>query len=516
MAIVERRDLKGIVYYVANEWHGRQKSERVGRNRRDAERRDEAMKKEIENDTYQPPGKRAAVSFGEHALAFNAKRTNKTAAKEARLAANHMQPRAWLWEKRLTQVRTPDVDKLIAELRAETNAKGERRLTDKTISDVIQLMRRMFAAAIRAELCDRQPVVLEHGTWDHTAKVREPYTAAEAAVLVRNHKIPWPTRVLIALWTLAGLRQGEGCGLKWKRLDLATRPLACLTIAEQWNGETLKTKRPRVVPVHPDLLEILNSWAETGFELYTGRKPTPEDFVVPEVLRDGVTLRCFQSSASYRCFIRACALVGIQARTLHSCRHTFVTLARRGGARADVLERVSHNARGDMIDRYTHFDWLPLCEAVLCLRLVSPPDPPPLLGNLGEIELPELPTTDDIPEVSQQTAELLAVTPFRLESSNQVSRAQTSKIPPDVQASTQGNHGERWGKSRTAWSRVLLNANRERTAKLLALAEADPSAARPGLAICRAYGATIEGHGEAALAALREAAESLGLTGVRS
>jgi hypothetical protein len=44
-----------------------------------------------------------------------------------------------------------------------------------------------------------------------------------------------------------------------------------------------------------------------------------------------------------------------------------ITWARRGGARSDVLERVTHNAAGAIIDQYTHFDWEPLCEAVGCL-----------------------------------------------------------------------------------------------------------------------------------------------------
>jgi hypothetical protein len=47
-------------------------------------------------------------------------------------------------------------------------------------------------------------------------------------------------------------------------------------------------------------------------------------------------------------------------------------LARRGGARKDVLERITHNASGDIIDRYTTFDWLPLCEAVSCLKIREP------------------------------------------------------------------------------------------------------------------------------------------------
>ncbi|MFC1643416.1 hypothetical protein ACFL5O_12175 [Myxococcota bacterium] len=36
------------------------------------------------------------------------------------------------------------------------------------------------------------------------------------------------------------------------------------------------------------------------------------------------------------------------------------SLARRDGARQDVLERITHNAAGDIMDRYTAFDWEPL------------------------------------------------------------------------------------------------------------------------------------------------------------
>jgi integrase len=386
MAVVERKDSKGIVFYAVNEWNGRQKSERVGRNRRDAKRRDEAMKKEIADGTYQPPKERKSLEVGDVVTMFNGKRGNKAAstkANELALAKNHLEPRSWLWSMPARDLRPFHCDKLIAELREVTKPDGSRQLSDRSIMDVIGVLRRSFASAVRAELCDRQPVLIEPGTWNHVGKTREPYTAAETVVLTHHHQIPQHVRVLAALWLLAGLRQGEGCGLKWKRLDLETRPLACLTIAEQWRGEALKTKRPRVVPVHPVLLHILREWAETGFEAYTGRKPTPDDYVVPELDGFGVW-GCYGSHTSYWAFVKACEVAGVRYRTLHSCRHTFVTLCRRGGARADVLERVSHNAAGAMIDRYTHFDWEPLCEAVLCLRLERLPDAPPLTGNGGE------------------------------------------------------------------------------------------------------------------------------------
>ena len=35
----------------------------------------------------------------------------------------------------------------------------------------------------------------------------------------------------------------------------------------------------------------------------------------------------------------------------------------------DVLQKVTHNAKGDILDNYTHFDWEPLCKAVSCLQI---------------------------------------------------------------------------------------------------------------------------------------------------
>jgi hypothetical protein len=73
-------------------------------------------------------------------------------------------------------------------------------------------------------------------------------------------------------------------------------------------------------------------------------------------------------SSAYKAWRRSCARVGVDNLSLHSTRQTFITIARRQGARKDVLERVTHNAKGDMVDQYTHWDWAPLCEAVGAFR----------------------------------------------------------------------------------------------------------------------------------------------------
>lgn len=52
-------------------------------------------------------------------------------------------------------------------------------------------------------------------------------------------------------------------------------------------------------------------------------------------------------------FQRALAAAGVKNRSLHSTRHTFISIARSNGARRYVLERVTHSASGETIDGYT-------------------------------------------------------------------------------------------------------------------------------------------------------------------
>jgi hypothetical protein len=115
--------------------------------------------------------------------------------------------------------------------------------------------------------------------------------------------------------------------------------------------------------VHPALASMLTAWRRDGFEFHYCRKPTADDFIVPRT-KDG---RPHTRSSAYKLWLRACAAAGVENRSLHSTRHTFITLTRRGGARAEVVERVTHNAAGSIVDHYTHWDWAPLCEAVLAL-----------------------------------------------------------------------------------------------------------------------------------------------------
>ncbi len=117
-----------------------------------------------------------------------------------------------------------------------------------------------------------------------------------------------------------------------------------------------------------------------GFELVYCRKPVRDDFIVPNRRPRSQGRGAHTKSSAYKALARACQAVGVRFEGCHLTRHTMISLTRRGGARADVLECITHNAKGSIIDQYTHFDWQPLCEAIVCLDYSQKP---PVLAEVA-------------------------------------------------------------------------------------------------------------------------------------
>jgi integrase len=495
MAVVPRRRKTGVVYYVTNTWKGKAAWERVGTHKRQAEERDRAMKKEIAADSYSPPSTAKSLTLRQFAESWAQKRTNAWSTEERRIIKAYVSERTWFGDLRLDEVRYSHIDRWVDEQKAEKRADGKRRITDKTIANTLGVVYQVFESAIRSELVEKNPCSLERGKLDRTPEnEREPYTIAEALVLMRHHAIPWPIRVLNGLCLLTGMRKGEAVARRWRDLDTSAGPLAALKIHDQYDGQPLKTKRPRVTPIHPELAAMLQAWASEGFELWTGRKPTPDDLIVPDY-KDGET-RPFTRSTALKSFVRYAALAGVRPRTMHATRHTFISLCRRGGASKDVIEKITHNSRGDIVDQYTHLDWKPLCDAVLCLTLDAHQAAHLPTGNSGNSWGPALPSGSEpnagITENAHSVAGLYARTTERTEAENKL-----------VQKPRQD--------SRQLTSDDLRASARIRKRSLLQLRLVDPDAARPGLALLDAYEAVLDGRQDATVHALAKAARALHL-----
>jgi integrase len=195
------------------------------------------------------------------------------------------------------------------------------------------------------------------------------FTRGELERLISDERLPLDRSVLYTLLGLVGLRFGEASALRWRTYDTTLDPLGRLLVASSWSTtkhkeKATKTEQPRLVPVHPTLAHVLAQWRLGGWQQMIGRAPSADDLIIP--LRRGLNRSRHHSLEKFREDLQR---LGMRRRRQHDLRRTFISLARTDGARKDVLERVTHGNRGDIVDMYTELPGALLCEEVAKLRI---------------------------------------------------------------------------------------------------------------------------------------------------
>lgn len=369
MAVVPRKRSRTTVYYVANRWRGKIEWERVGTDKRAAERRDAAVKREIEAGTYVPK-RTEASTVRAYAEAWFSARAVRSVENERDLWTNHVLERCeWFADLRVDAVTPPLSLRLVRELE-KPYVRGDRaaKLAPKSVALIAGVCRTMFGAAVFEQAIPSNPFVLPPGTLHRKPrKERGHYGASDVVAIVNNEKVRPDGRMFAALALYTGMREGEICGRRFRDVDRGARPLWSMDVRSQYDDQPLKTDdedtdRPRRIPVHPELARLLDWWWSLGFHLVHCRAPTPADFIVPT---DAGEPR--SKSSGYKLWRSTLKDADVENLSLHSTRHTFVTWMRRCGAPDYLLERITHNAGGTIVDQYTHADWVPLCQAISLL-----------------------------------------------------------------------------------------------------------------------------------------------------
>ncbi len=265
---------------------------------------------------------------------------------------------------RLHEIRPRHVAALIDQLRAG-------HLSAKSVRNVHGTLRAMLEHARFEELIADNPARLPRGRLPRPGRTVQPrYSREEVVTLCTDERIAEHRRVFYALMAFTGMRCGEASGRRWRDYDAAAKPLGSLRCHTQYLDQPLKTSEDewtaeRMIPVHAELARVLATWRLRGFVEIYGVHPRATDWIVA----DPRTNEPRTQNQAHKALRRDCALVGIEPRGTHAFRHAFVSLARSDGARKDVLERVTHNARGEIVDAYTSFEWAALCEAVSALQV---------------------------------------------------------------------------------------------------------------------------------------------------
>ena len=278
----------------------------------------------------------------------------------------------------LDEVRPRHLIELFAKLRTGS-------LAPKTIWNVYAVVKALFRDAMLADLVTASPCILTEQQlgpmvdadpeWRPTAV----FTRDELVALISDPRIPVDRHVAWGLLGLAGLRHGEMAGLRWRHYDHSQPVLGRLVIATSYDTGTTKTKRPRLVPVHPTLAALLTEWRPAWVAMM-GREPGPDDLIVP-LPKPTNRGRRVEAGAmrsdhnSYKRLMGDLAMLGFRHRRVHDLRRTMISLARGDGARADILEICTHNPgkSGRTIDLYTSFTWESLCAEIQKLLVVRTP-----------------------------------------------------------------------------------------------------------------------------------------------
>jgi integrase len=470
---VQPRKLKNgkISYYITFEFEGRTVWEHAGSDKRVAEGLERRRRQEVRDGTYRPEVKGYVTNATWFDYVWTV-RKNRTVENDRQLIDNHVLSLDWFAAMSVQETRPKHILRVVEALRD-----GDR-LGEKSIAIIYGVMRQAYARAEFEEHIEKNPCALPKGTirWSSSKKNRRtPYTRPEAQLLTTDARINPDQLVWNALAFYTGERMGEVCGRRWRDWDRNTRPLTALSVHSQYDDQPLKTDdeedvHPRLVPVHPALQAVLESWWATGWELAHRRPPTLDDFIVPTQPRYGSGART--KSSAYDAFQRSLKAVGVTNRTAHATRNTFISVARSGGARPDVIEQITHNAKGTIIDGYTTFEWQPLCDAVLCFS-VAPS------ANL-----------DPIANAAEKT-----VGPPGFEAGG-------TRVNLGKGEENGGNSDGPIGPGILAGSGVTGAHFDAAQRRLERLVEVDPDQAGPGLAVCRGVGLAVK------MAAGDEAAEA--------
>lgn len=366
MGVFERKRKSGVTYYVSFiDQTGKLRQERAGSDKGAARRLLTKRKREVADGTYAPEFKTARVTLRAYAASWGEKRTTKTANDDRSRLRDHVLP--ILGDLALEDIQPRHAKVLVDALKKKPD------IGPKTIRNVVGTARTLLRDARFEGLIAANPFAgLPKGIVPPRPRVEKPiYELGAVVALLTSDKIPLDRRVFYALALCTGMRHGEAAGRRWRHYDPNSSPLGCLSIETQYDDQELKSPdgeaRPRKAPVHPELARILAEWKLSGFAQFFGRAPRPDDFIVPS--RRGPQHHRTVRRSLTNLVERDCPAAGVEARTFHRFRDTFLSLCRRSGARKDVIEKVTHNARGEMVDQYTHWDWAPLCEAVLCLPI---------------------------------------------------------------------------------------------------------------------------------------------------
>ena len=230
-------------------------------------------------------------------------------------------------------------------------------LSPKTVKNTHTVLRKAFSDAERLGLVARNPAAAARPPSVQRTE-RKTWSSDELKAflgIVRDDRL-FGLYVLLAT---TGMRRGEALGLRWGDADLDSGELHIVQTLTSINYQpvisTPKTKRSRrLIYLDDDTIEVLRKHRVRQKEerLRAGEGWVGDQFDL--VFRDefGAPLNPDWVTSDFRNKVRANDVPTIR---LHDLRHTYATLALKGGVHPKVVsDRLGHASVGVTLDLYSH------------------------------------------------------------------------------------------------------------------------------------------------------------------
>ncbi|MDR3567347.1 MAG: site-specific integrase [Syntrophobacteraceae bacterium] len=151
-------------------------------------------------------------------------------------------------------------------------------------------------------------------------------------------KLPRHTKAILAAAFYTGMRRGEVLSLTWDKVDMERRMI-------RLEAADTKDKEPRVIPILPELFEILKEIPRALHDphvfLFRG-KPVAS-------IKTGLIKACKDAGVNYGRFEKG-------GFVFHDLRHSFNTYMRKAGVAQSVIMKITGHSTDEMFRRYNSID----------------------------------------------------------------------------------------------------------------------------------------------------------------
>jgi hypothetical protein len=172
------------------------------------------------------------------------------------------------------------------------------------------------------------------------------------------------------------MRHQEAAALCVRHIDFSKKPLAQINIVQAFDSrerevKSTKDEATRQVPMHPVLAKVVRAWLQDHWPRIYGRKPGPDDFVVPTR-----NMTCVNVADAGHALTEDLLALGFRTsagktrkRGGHDLRAWFETQLLEDGADSLIAGRFTHAVPKDVKGGYTRVSWSALCRELGKLKV---------------------------------------------------------------------------------------------------------------------------------------------------